>query len=85
MDGSTRGVKSEDSNDPYKWGKTWAKQQARRGFLMGMLGLSLLAAGLPKAEAAEVKILALGDSLPAGYGLPAAQGFPVKLEAALWA
>lgn len=83
MDGSTRGVKSENSNDPYKWGKTWAKQQARRGFLMGMFGLSLLAAGLPKAEAAEMKILALGDSLTAGYGLPAAQGFTVKLEAAL--
>lgn len=42
----------------------------------------LLAAG--QAPAAEpVKIVALGDSLTAGYGLPAADAFPAKLQAAL--
>jgi acyl-CoA thioesterase I len=30
-----------------------------------------------------VKIVALGDSLTAGYGLPADQAFPIKLQAAL--
>lgn len=83
MDGSTRGMRTENSNDPYNWGKTWAKQQARRGFLMGMIGLSLALAASPRAQAAEARILALGDSLTAGYGLPAAQGFTAKLDAAL--
>lgn len=35
------------------------------------------------ADAAEVRILALGDSLTAGYGLPRADSFPTRLEAAL--
>lgn len=35
------------------------------------------------ARAAPVTLLALGDSLTAGYGLPAAEAFPVQLEAAL--
>ena len=35
------------------------------------------------AEAGPVKIVALGDSLTAGVGLPASQAFPAKLEAAL--
>jgi acyl-CoA thioesterase-1 len=30
-----------------------------------------------------VRVVALGDSLTAGYGLPAAESFPVKLQAAL--
>lgn len=76
-------MRTENSNDPYNWGKTWAKQQARRGFLMGMIGLSLALAASPRAQAAEARILALGDSLTAGYGLPAAQGFTAKLDAAL--
>jgi acyl-CoA thioesterase I len=39
----------------------------------------------PAARAAEgpVKIVALGDSLTAGYGLPLADAFPTKLQAAL--
>lgn len=76
-------MRTENSNDPYNWGKTWAKQQAWRGFLMGMIGLSLALAASPRAQAAEARILALGDSLTAGYGLPAAQGFTAKLDAAL--
>jgi acyl-CoA thioesterase-1 len=40
--------------------------------------------GLQPATAAEpVKVLALGDSLTAGYGLPPADGFTVRLQAAL--
>jgi acyl-CoA thioesterase-1 len=42
----------------------------------------LLAPG--RAPAADpVKIVALGDSLTAGYGLPVADAFPAKLQAAL--
>ncbi|MQA66909.1 MAG: arylesterase [Alphaproteobacteria bacterium] len=36
-----------------------------------------------RAAAAAVRILVLGDSLSAGYGLPAAESFPSRLEAAL--
>lgn len=35
------------------------------------------------ANAPETRLLVLGDSLAAGYGLDAAQAFPVRLEAAL--
>jgi acyl-CoA thioesterase-1 len=44
-----------------------------------------LALGAPPAGAGErpVKIVAFGDSLTAGYGLPAAEAFPVKLGHAL--
>ena len=37
----------------------------------------------PVQAAGPVRILALGDSLTAGYGLPQAQGFTVQLERAL--
>ncbi|MCW5772165.1 MAG: arylesterase [Rhodospirillaceae bacterium] len=51
-----------------------------------LLALTLLAAG-PRpagAEAAKpVTILAFGDSLTAGFGLPNEQGFTARLEAAL--
>jgi len=35
------------------------------------------------AEAAPIKLVALGDSLTAGLGLPASESFPAKLEAVL--
>lgn len=35
------------------------------------------------ANAAPLRLVALGDSLTAGYGLPASQAFPARLEAAL--
>lgn len=40
-------------------------------------------AAAPTAAAEPVRIVALGDSLTAGYGLPPGSGFPTKLEAAL--
>ena len=45
--------------------------------------LLFLAAVSTPAMAADRLILALGDSLTAGYGLAPAQAFPVRLEAAL--
>ncbi len=41
------------------------------------------AATLPAPQGAEVPILALGDSLFAGYGLEPGQSYPARLEAAL--
>lgn len=40
-------------------------------------------AGAGPAGAAPLKILALGDSLTAGFGVPAGQGFVPQLEKAL--
>jgi acyl-CoA thioesterase I len=44
-----------------------------------------MALGLPNAAAAQapVRLLAFGDSLVHGYGLPAGETFPEQLEAAL--
>ncbi|SDH28906.1 acyl-CoA thioesterase-1 [Roseospirillum parvum] len=62
--------------------------------LAGLLGLALalgLAYGAPIGDvnasqpAAPLRILALGDSLTAGYNLPQGAGFPAQLEAALTA
>lgn len=41
------------------------------------------AATLPAPQGAQVPILALGDSLFAGYGLEPGQSYPARLEAAL--
>ena len=49
--------------------------------LSAFLGLFL--AGVARAADAPIKIVALGDSLTAGYNLPASAAFPVKLERAL--
>ncbi|MDI4664452.1 arylesterase [Xanthobacter autotrophicus] len=51
---------------------------------MAVLALFTFASG--RAEGAEtrpVRIVAFGDSLTAGYGLPASAAFPARLEAAL--
>ncbi len=55
----------------------------RQLFNAGFLSLALLAAGLVPVHGAPQRLLALGDSLTAGYGLPAKEGFTAKLEAAL--
>jgi len=59
----------------------------RRGIL-ALAGAALLSAARagaqqPSGQEKPVKILALGDSLTAGYGLPASDAFPAKLQAAL--
>ncbi|MET3354728.1 UNVERIFIED_ORG: acyl-CoA thioesterase-1 [Xanthobacter viscosus] len=56
---------------------------------MAALTLFTFTSGLPAsgramaAEARTVRIVAFGDSLTAGYGLPASAAFPARLEAAL--
>ena len=57
----------------------------RRRINRWALGLALLCGlvGATSVEAASRTLLVLGDSLGAGYGLPAAQGFAARLEAAL--
>ncbi len=57
------------------------RREINRWALGGLLMAGL--ASLAPASAAPVKVLALGDSLTAGYGLPAEDAFPVKLQAAL--
>jgi acyl-CoA thioesterase-1 len=53
--------------------------------LCGVLSGALSAAMISSARGAEgpVRMVALGDSLTAGFGLPAAAAFPVRLEKAL--
>jgi acyl-CoA thioesterase I len=50
---------------------------------LGALCLHLATAALAAASAQPLKILALGDSLTVGYGLPAGQGFTAQLTQAL--
>jgi acyl-CoA thioesterase-1 len=47
--------------------------------------LAMGLAGVPAAADEPVKIVALGDSLTAGFGLPGSDAFPMKLEKALTA
>lgn len=47
------------------------------------LALLMLALGALPARAAVPRILALGDSLTAGYGLPPGESFPAQLQAKL--
>jgi acyl-CoA thioesterase-1 len=60
---------------------------SRRRFNLALLLLPLALAGQAAATPARasqpVKLLAMGDSLTAGYGLPADQAFPARLAAAL--
>jgi acyl-CoA thioesterase-1 len=52
--------------------------------LRGVAALFLCCICLPSlAEAGAVKVVALGDSLTAGLGLPVSDSFPARLEAAL--
>jgi acyl-CoA thioesterase I len=65
----------------------WSSSFSRKT-LLRRLGLVILAAHLGMivangATAAPIKILALGDSLTAGYGLAEADGFCAQLEKAL--
>ena len=55
--------------------------KAALGFFASLAITALLSAGFAHAE--PVRLVGFGDSLMAGYQLPANDAFPVKLEAAL--
>jgi len=67
-------------------GKQVEKMKLRRN-LLSLLAAALigLCAHSVQAEPDETVIVALGDSLVAGFGLPQDQSFPAQLEAALTA
>ena len=68
------------------YGRPWGLVQRWARTAALTIICALVAPGAPAAGAAEpVAIVALGDSLTAGYGLPAAAAFPVRLEQALTA
>jgi acyl-CoA thioesterase-1 len=50
---------------------------------LGRQSLGLLALGALPAKAAEIRLMMLGDSITAGYGLARGQALPARLEAAL--
>jgi acyl-CoA thioesterase-1 len=64
-----------------RYGESVALIQSLPRFVAALLLGAGLIAGT--AAAAPVKIVALGDSLTAGLGLPATEAFPARLEAAL--
>jgi acyl-CoA thioesterase-1 len=51
--------------------------------LMSVQDLALNAAQMPQGTDQPVRILAFGDSLTEGYGVPTSAAFPVRLERAL--
>ena len=56
---------------------------SRHRALSAALSLILAAGGAAVATAKPIRLLAFGDSLTAGYGLPPGEGFAPRLEAAL--
>nr|WP_090564812.1 arylesterase [Belnapia rosea] len=61
-------------------------RDTRRYGRRGAIGLALSGIGVLQVRAAEpIRLLALGDSLTAGYGLPPGEGFVPRLQAALTA
>jgi acyl-CoA thioesterase-1 len=50
--------------------------KAALGFFASLAITALLSAGIARAE--PIKLVGFGDSLMAGYQLPAADAFPVK-------
>ena len=51
--------------------------------LMTLLATGTVQAQTPAAGAKPLKVVVLGDSLSAGYGLPATSAFPARLQTAL--
>ena len=64
---------SQSSYPARAYGRRW----------LGRQSLALLALGTIPAQAAEIRLMMLGDSITAGYGLARAEALPARLEAAL--
>jgi acyl-CoA thioesterase-1 len=67
------------------YGKEAARVHSLKATVFALIGCAALLSGPIAAKAADppVKIVALGDSLTAGYGLARQDAFPEKLETAL--
>jgi acyl-CoA thioesterase I len=68
---------------PRSYGKSPGKVQRFAAVLAVGCAALLAAAGIATAAERPVKIVALGDSLTAGFQLPASASFPAQLERAL--
>jgi len=64
---------SQSSYPARAYGRRW----------LGRQSLALLALGTIPARAAEIRLMMLGDSITAGYGLARGEALPARLEAAL--
>jgi acyl-CoA thioesterase I len=64
-------------------GRSPGVQMAARTIALAAVLLGVLPGSPARGADAPVQIVALGDSLTAGFGLPADAAFPVKLEKAL--
>ena len=67
------------------YGKGGRRVHSAKAAVLALIGCAALLGGLVTADAADrpVKIVALGDSLTAGYGLSRQDAFPAQLEKAL--
>ena len=61
---------------------TWTHRVVRSCFNLG-LGIASLFTWCAQAQPAPLKVACLGDSITDGYGLPAADAYPVKLQTSL--
>lgn len=66
------------SSDPSRYGPVLVRRKA-----LALATLAVLTSMSGRAQGREIRILALGDSLTAGYGLARGEGFVAQLEAAL--
>ncbi|MGA8614505.1 MAG: arylesterase [Xanthobacteraceae bacterium] len=64
----------------YGWGFAWLQIAA-----VALCGATFITGAQPANAEPPVKVVALGDSLTAGYGLPEKDGFVPRLQAALTA
>ncbi|MCA3270407.1 MAG: arylesterase [Roseomonas sp.] len=64
---------SQNSYPARAYGRRW----------LGRQSLALLVLGVIPAQAAEIRLMMLGDSITAGYGLARGDALPARLEAAL--
>jgi acyl-CoA thioesterase-1 len=82
-----RGASSPDVEPYVSAQPTDERFRFSRRVVMAGLGSVLALAGVNRAgaQARPVRLVALGDSLTAGYGLPASAAFPAQLQVALTA
>ena len=60
-----------------------SRKYGRRRFLFNVGAAAAAARAAPSRAETQARLMVLGDSLAAGFGLPSGQAFPARLEAAL--